>query len=470
MTDQQETHESALSTVLEKKNERIAYQVDEGEGRPGSRVRYAVKVAEEDFAPKVDEVLEDFRKHAAIPGFRPGKAPVKLVRNRYAKAARDEAAKRLAPKLAEQLTEDKKLEVLADPGYEGSSSTPGEGVELYLILEVRPEIKVTDETLKDLKVEVTEEPVTDEKVAAEIEALREKNAVFEAQGDDAVFAKDDALTLDMVVVGEGGEPHAHGGIANEYIEDVKQMLPAEVADALAGKKKGDIFDVEDVGHGDHSHTYRVTVGEIKKRVLPELDDEFAKDISDEHETLEDLRKSIREDLEKQEENRKRAQILQGLFSLLNERVDFETPASLVNQLANRNLSRTEQQMRQYGLTLKSFGKERLDTFISNALAESAEQVKTFLILDQIGRNLGIEASEEKIAEEIEKIAEYQGRKPLAIRAQLEANKQFDDFVQDIRLRAVQDRLAEMAETVVVEAKADEDEAAGASGETPQEGE
>ncbi|MBI5154343.1 hypothetical protein HZA57_03815, partial [Candidatus Poribacteria bacterium] len=226
-----------------------------------------------------------------------------------------------------------------------------------------------------------------------------------------------------------------------------------------GKKRGDVVEVdhtEAVGEGESAYEdrfhYKITIHEVKKRVLAPLDDEFAKDVSEEFRTLEDLKAKVRKDLDYAEEQRRRGEILEDIYKQLTERVVFDLPVSMVRSMANRSIGQTEQRLREYGMTLRSLNADILNNYVERAHADATVEVRRFLLADQVGRFLDVQVTDEKLDAEIEKIAERQNRKPLAVRASLEAQKKIEDFRADLRIHAVNDRLIEMAEVRVVEKK------------------
>lgn len=470
----EETGET-LAAVLDKKNEQIPYEVVEEEKLEQSQVRFGLKITSEVLTPRVDEVLGEFKRQVAIPGFRKGKAPVKLIRNAYGKQAQDEAIRKMVPRLAELVAEEKEIEVLAQPGFEGWESTDDAGAVLKLVLEVRPAIEIKGETIEGIKVEVVDQPVTDERVQAELDRLREQNATYESV-DGAEFTADDALSLSAEVTDGEGNRLANRCLDNEYIESVRGRFPEAVIEALAGKKSGDEVSVENIELDPDPQTgirpllnFKIQVHEIKKKVLPELDDEFAKDVSVDYETLDDLKAKIRDDLEENRNEQVRGQTLEGIYKTLRERVEFDVPPTLVQQLANNSIRQTESRFNQYGLSLKSMGQEYIQSYLSRVQDEAQTEARNLLLADQIGRFLEIEVSDDDLNAEIEKIAELQGRKPLAIRASLEKEKRMESFKADLRIKIVNDRLVEKANVKFVDKKEEDNpqEADAASEDSPE---
>ncbi|MBX3728789.1 MAG: trigger factor [Candidatus Sumerlaeia bacterium] len=448
-----------LTAVLDKKNEQIAHEIVADETLEHSRVRYTVRVPAQVFEAKVDEVLADVRRQASIPGFRPGKAPANLVRNRYLKAAREDAVRKIVPRLAELVAEERKVQVLAQPAFEGWDAAEAGAVDLKIVLEIRPEIVISDETLKDIAVEVEHIPVTDATVAHELEHLREHNAVFQTV-EGAVYAPGDTVTISSEAR-EGDLILPEHFMAEERTDNPGRFLPPAVVEALKGQPAGARLTLENIELPPSANTglsavatFKVTIHDLKKRILPALDDEFAKDVSDKFQTLDDLKADIRKRQEEKELERRRTATLEKIYEILRERLTFAVPPTLVQNLANASIRRTEQELNQAGLSLRRFGRDLLDGYIKRVEGDSRVVARTLLIRDAVGRFLGVEATDELMDAEIARVAEQQGRKPLAVRAALEKNRQLEDLREELRARAIDEKLATLASVTVVEREAD----------------
>lgn len=451
-----------LDAVLEMKNEQIPHEVVSSEKAEGSRIRYAVRVPAATVDAKMADVLKEFAKQASIPGFRPGKAPVELVRKRFSKNAKDEAVRRMIPRLAELVAEGQKVETLAQPLYDGWKEEEGAAV-ATIILEVRPEIALADGSFAGIEVEVAKGDIGDADVDRELDSLRGRNAAFEEK-EGSSFERHDGAAIKVEVMTPEGEKIPSLTRVHEFSGTPEQHVPPAVYEALIGHKRGDIVDVNNVEVTNQQGQkftlgYRVTINDLRKRVLPALDDEFAKDVSAEFQSLADLRKRIREELDAQRDNRRRSEILSGIYKTLRERVAFEVPITLVRQLANRSIYRAEQQLRQYGTTLKKMGQGFVSNYLQKVQSDAFVEAKNMLLADEAGRFFKIDVSEEDMQKEIERIAGLQNRKPLAVRASLEADNRLEEFKSDLRMKLVNDRLISLAAVKEVEPKAEEPAAA-----------
>jgi len=457
-----------LSAVLDKKDEVIPFELVETEKLENSQSRFTVKVPADEFSKRADEVLKDYRKQASIPGFRKGKAPIALIKNRFAKHAREEAVRKMGAKLADQVIEQEKLDTIGQAIYDGWELDDDKNAVVKIIIELKPEINITEDTFKDITIEVVDQNVTKEDIEKELERIRENSATFDPVEGDATYEDKDGATISIKATNPQGVELPQLTVNSEYSENLQNELPKVAYDALVGKKKGETFTVENVELGQEPNKsyahLEVTIEDIKKRVLPVLDDEFAKDVSSEYEKLEDLKASVKKDLEANAENKEKNDILNGVYEQLRSRLEFEIPPSLLNQATQRGLARAEQSLSQYGMSLRKMGHDFVNNFVERSQAEGRVEVQNSLIANALTSYLDTEVTDEAFDEEIAKLAEAQGRKPLAIRAQLEAQKKLDQFRDELKIRLTNDKLISMVEVKKVDKPAEPAKAESESSE------
>lgn len=443
-TNKQAGDGSTLAAVLEKKSEKIGYTVQEEERIPGSRVRFKLKINDGDFDSKLGETIKDFGRQVRLPGFRPGKAPSMLVRKSFEPQAREETVKRLVPRVTQAFAEDKGYEVISQPYLLEWKSDRAAGTSIEIALEIHPEVNATEDTLKDLAVTVHQVKIDDEYVARALENIRAENAIYEPTEEG--YKPKDGLLFDCTVTGENGLVVEDRSVTNYYSQKLEEEMPENVAAALVGKKKGetvvlDLLEESELipGKKEKVH-YEVVLHEVKSRVLPALDDELAKDVSEEFETLEDLKAKIRENAIKNEENREREEALNEVFNILRDRLEFDLPRALVQNTAQQSVMDMEKRLNQYGMSLRAMDQTIVQNYAQSMHAQARVNVKNHLILRSISKLLNVQPTEEEISKALEDIAARMGRKPLAVRAQLEAKRQWEQFIQDLTLKSTNDRV------------------------------
>jgi trigger factor len=434
---------------VEAPREPIEHTIKEEKRQPGSLLVLSTEVPESVIEERVGKVLDEFRREATIPGFRRGKAPMKIVRARLGKAARGETVARLVPDLAEQIVAERKIESLGEPRVENLESEEGTPVTFDLILEVRPEITLPD--LSGIEVTIEEHEISGELVEHQLEHIRQANAILTTKEESV--EEDDAAIIDVAVTDHEGNPVAEQSQENLTVRMGEEgpQLPREVIDALIGKAAGQSVEVavtrpltvreagsDETREEEATWTWRAKINEVKTVTLPSLDDEFAKDVGD-FDSLDALRERIATDLARREEDRQRDEAVGQALGKLLDAVTFDAPVSLVAQAQFRALSRDMEYLKSMGMSLEDLGEER-EGYWDSTRRDAEQRVRAELMLEAVGAQGEIEVSDGDIDEEIGRMAEQAGRKPLAIRAQIEARKQLDELRGHISRRKTADHL------------------------------
>ncbi|MCC5875181.1 MAG: trigger factor [Candidatus Sumerlaeia bacterium] len=437
---------TTLATMVDKTHEVIPCEYLEEEKIPGSRVRFKLKIGEDVIQPRLKQTIREYSRQISIPGFRPGKAPEHLVRRRFEGPAREETVKRLVPRLSEQFASDRSYEVISEPYLLALKVEDKDGAFVEIALEVHPNVEVAEDKLKDITVEAHRVPIDEAYLTKVIDGLRAENADYEPTEEG--FKKGDALLFNCTVADANGDIIADRTALDYYCTNAEEDLPTEVAEALVGKKKGEtvelkVTEVTDLGT-EEVVDYKVEILEIKARVLPDLDDDFARDVSEEYESVADLKADIEKRAGKGEENRQRQEAANEILSVLRERLEFDLPRGMVDTTARRNIYNMEQNLNQHGLSLRNLDSGMVERYTQGTFGQARINVKNSLIIRALGRYFDLEPKEDQIKAKLEEVSERTGRKPLAIRAQLEAKKEWGAFVDDLRVELVLDKLIEQS--------------------------
>ena len=378
-------------------------------------VKLTFEVSAEEFDKAINQVYKKNANKFNIPGYRKGKAPRKIVEKYYTEAVfYDEAINNVLPAAYEAALEESGVESVAKPEIDVEEIKKGEPVVFTALVTTKPEVTLGE--YKGIEVDKIDYTVTDEDVDKDIEATQKKNARVVTVEDRAIENGDIAVIdfegfVDDVAFdggkGEGYELEIGSGTFIPGFEeqlvgantgddvDVKVTFPEEYhAEDLAGKEA----------------VFHCLVHEIKEEQLPELDDEFAKDVS-EYDTLEELKKANRERLEAYAKAGSESQMKDAALGKVVEANEVDVPGTMVEDEMDRMCQELDQQLRYQGMSLEQYlqftGKD-MAAFRNELRPDAERQVKTRIILMGIVEAEGIKVSQEEMEEELKVMAaQYQ---------------------------------------------------------------
>lgn len=388
-----------------------------------TRKRLAIELPAEVVDAEIERVTAAIGRSAKIPGFRPGKVPVRVVRQRFKEDILHQVARGLVPPSVDEALREQDLEPVDTPDVQDVVVEEGKPLTFTAVFEVVPEFDPGDYRGIGLrkKSAVLERAAVDEA----LERLRQRAARFEPVEGRALAAGDWAtVDLERQVLG-GAEKPPREAHENVTIELGAAANPPGFDDELVGLEVGarKAFTVR--YPADHAAAelagaeveYAVTLKGVKQRVVPALDDEFAKDLGS-FETLADLSERVRHDLQHEANHEADRELRSDLLADLSRRVTFPVPDALLEQELDRRIDEfarrlIEQQVdpRQAGIDWKQLREGQRDAAI--------ETVKATVALDEIAKREAIEVSDDDLDREVRQFAERGGRAVTAVRAQLE---------------------------------------------------
>ncbi len=338
--------------------------------------------------------LENIRKRVRMPGFRQGKVPIKLIEKHYGKDAEREVFEDLVAEYYENAIREKSLKVVSMPVFEEKVEfRRNENIKVSLIVEVMPEIK--DLSYDDMVIEKNEITVDDKEVDEIINSLRERRASFTPIDEPLI-------TGDIVIMDYEIKDHEVKA-ENQVLKIGSEHYPAEFSKNLEGKRKGDTVEFEMTFPLDYRNeklrgktcNVRVHIKETKRKIIPELNDEFARTLN--LENLSALRERVRNNLLLEKERNERIKEREELLNKLIDRFHFDLPEILIqeNMEAQINEHRT-----------RNPEDKRDDEELKNELMSSVvRKVKGGLLLEMIGEKEGVSINEEDIKDYIMEISE-----------------------------------------------------------------
>jgi trigger factor len=396
----------------------------------GNKVKVSVEVDETEFDKAIDAAFRKIARQTRIPGFRPGKAPRRLLEARFGTdAAREEALRDALPDYYILALAEQAVDAIAPPEIEITSKGDEGPVTFEAVVEVRPQVSVAG--YQGLRVTVPSPEVSDEEVDRQLDRLREQ---FGELHEVARPAKDgDHVTIDLH--GYRHSEQIEGLTADDFLYEVGSgAVVPELDEQLRGAKPGDILKFNATPPGQEEVSFQVLVKDVKEKVLPDVTDEWAGEAS-EFETVDALRGDIRTRLgavkRVQTQLALREQVVDALVELISE----EMPEPLIDEEMQRRAHDLEHRLSAQGATVEQYMEatgRSLDE-LRNDLREAATRaVKADLALRAVADAEGLGASDEEFDAEIERIAQAAGQKPAAVRKQLDRNDQLPAVRSDIR--------------------------------------
>jgi trigger factor len=392
--------------------------LDVNETRKNVRVEIPSDVVDRE----IDRHARDYSRKARVPGFRPGKAPARVIKQRFKDQILHDVAHDLIPQAVNDALRERGVEAVDLPDIRDVTVEEGRPLTFTASFDTVPPFEPGDYTTISLRRPSIR--IEDEAVDQALQRLRDRAARYETVEGRGVDAGD-TLTLDLERRDASGASDTHkdvnvelGAKANPPGFD-EQLLGMEIgATKTFSVRYPPDYAIKELAGTDG--TYTVKVKGIKRRKVPELDDEFAKDLGS-FETLDALRARVREDLEHEARHAADLEVRGELMKQLATRVPFEVPASLVERELDRRIEEfanrlAEQQINpsEAGIDWRAFRESQRDP--------AREAVAAALVIDEVRRREQLDATEDEVEREVVRYAERMGRTPAAVRAELEKER------------------------------------------------
>lgn len=381
------------------------------EKKENNKATLKIEIGEDKFEDAIEKAYIKSKNKFNIPGFRKGKAPRKIIELNYGEGVfYEEALNIMLPDAYEAAVKELDLEPVSTPDVDIEQLEKGKPVVFKIEVTVKPEVKLGD--YKSIEVEKVEYNVTDEDVEKELKSLQEMNSRL-IEASDRETKMGDVLTIDF----EGyvdGEKFEGGTAQNQLLEIGSGRFIPGFEEQLIGKKKDEEVEVNVKFPEDYAEeslkgkdaVFNVTIKEVKEKQVPELDDEFAKDVS-EFDTLEELRNETKEKLEKDAKNREKVENENKVIEKVVESSEIDVPEVMIDNQVENEIGEFDYRLRMQGLSIDRYyelTKTNIDDLKSQLRPNAEKRVRTELVLEAIAKAENIEASEEEIDKELEKMA------------------------------------------------------------------
>jgi trigger factor len=409
----------------------------------GCRRRLAVEAPVDVVTQEWEKAYGRVQKRASLPGFRRGHVPRSLVKLHFADDVRREVAEHLIPDVYRRALSEARIDPVNEPDLQDLKLEEGAPLSFTAVVEVKPVIELGD--YRGVEVQHAPEPVTDADVSEALERMREHHAEFRSV--ERAAGAGDLVVVDYTLAPDDHEPTTAAGY--HFLVGGGTVLP-EIDAAVVGMRAGDERQVSLRFAEDHrmeslrgkGGSATVKVGEVKEKVLPALDDDFAKAIG-EFDTLEAVRAELRRQLEAHRAAEARQALEAKIVDVLLARHSFAVPEAMVMRQVAHQVEHTRERLRRQGVDPDSIQWDYRK--IVEELRPGAERaVRRALLLEAIAAHEGIAPTEAEVDAEVEKLAQASQRPAPAVRRMMEKSGDLDALHHGLRERKTLDLLIEHA--------------------------
>jgi trigger factor len=383
------------------------------ESLPGSQVGLTIEVPQDQVDRAFERALDRLAQRVRIGGFRPGKAPRPLVEARLGPAVvRDEVVEILVPGVVSQALRDHRIDAIDRPSVEVQQLERGRPARLTARVSVMPEVRLPD--LDALHVERSHTVVDDQMLQRRLDELRERLA--QIRPVDREIREGDVAVLDLEVHVDGRPVPAESRRATEVEVREGEVIP-ELLPVLLGRREGEVATADVTLPDEHPNPQlrgklarlEVTVRGVKEKVVPELTDEVARELSEgQHATVEALVQAVRQDLEREAKRLDELTFERAAVEAVVNASELDLPEALVAREIDRQIEELGRRLHRQGMRL-----DRYFQYLNTTEAEYRERlrpeaegrVRVDLVLDELGKQMAVEPSEEEITEYMKAEAE-----------------------------------------------------------------
>jgi trigger factor len=403
----------------------------------GNKVRVHVAIPAEDFEHAIDAAFRKLAKEVKMPGFRPGKAPRRLLEARMGtEIARDQALRDSLPEYYAEAIVAEDVDVIAPPEIDITAGEEEGDVEFDAVVEIRPHVTV--EGHDALRIEIERPDVDDEAIARQVDGLRDRFA--DLADSEAPLTDGDYAEVD--IKGSVDDESVEGLTASDYLYEVGSgIVVPRLDEELHGKRPGDILKFVDTlperfgERAGEEVSFQVLVKDAKKKVLPELTDEWVSEVS-EFETVEAFRDDVRKRLDVYARVQASMAMREKIFEAAAALVPEDVPETLVNNEMERRLHDVAHRLEEQGIRmtipqyLAATGQDQQE-FVDNVRVGAIEAVRADLALRAVIVQEEIAATDDEVDAEVDRLAEQLGEKPAKVRKDLERRGVIEAVRSDI---------------------------------------
>jgi trigger factor len=400
--------------------------------------KVSIEIPENDVTKEVDSFYKDLGKKAKIKGFRPGKVPRDILVRYFKDYVKAEVVQKLIQDTYPQVLSENDLHPVSPPVIDPGEFVDGKPFQYSAVIEVKPEIKL--EGYIGLKIEGKKEEVKEEEVEERLRNLQNLHANLKTISEARPIQTGDYVIIDYEASMDG-KP-LEGGKTIDFTVEVGsgQFIPA-FEEKLIGLKPEEEKEIEVSFPEDYGYqkwagktvSFHAKIKEIKEKILPPLDDEFAKDLGD-YSSLEELKAKLKGEIEKEKALTLERQLKDKVVDQLIEASPFEVPQSLVEEQVKALVSDTKLRLAAQGVDLKKLGlsEEKLQ---GDYRSMAEKQVRTFLILEKIAGQEGMAVTDEEVEDRLKEMAERMHQKFDVVKRYYEKN----ELLPEVKVGMIRDK-------------------------------
>ena len=413
--------------------------------------KITVEVPEEKIKEALADQFNELKRDAVLPGFRKGRAPMRLLEKRFGGDVSMQVKLKLLADASDAAIKDNEIDVLGDPDIDHDKiELPETGaLKFDFEAEVRPDFDLPE--IEGIEVNKPAIEVTDEKVEEELDGLRRRMGIFEPR-DGKAIEDGDQIIADALIKTEGVDEidkkdnieiavRENGFVGGVPVENLPEVLKG----AKSGDNKKTTVDIPATFYNEELRGKKVEieihVKDVKELVPAELDEDFLKKFS--MDDAEELRDKIRETHEQQADQQARQKMADQIYEYLIGKAEFDLPQSIVADQSQRIMQRQYSNLMMKGLKPDQI-EEEMKKLQANSETQAVEQMKLFFIMDKIAEKLDIQVSPEEINGHIAQVAAQRGKRPEKMREELARDGSLAQFSLQIREQKCVEKMLESA--------------------------
>ena len=415
--------------------------------------RVNVELPGEAVSRQLKKAYNRLNRSAKVRGFRPGKVPLTILKRHYGDQVNQEVGLDLINETLMEAVAQTGMEVVSQSDLDREPLQEGEPFRYSFVVEVKPEVQARE--YKNIPAKRPPVVVSDEEVAAELALRREANFHLASLEEPRPIQEGDHAILDFKTFVDG-KPLPDGEAKGFHLEVGSNRFNPEFENEIIGASKGEEKEIQVAFPVDYGNknlagkkaTFQVAVKDIREKVLPELNDEFAKNLGG-FESLQDLRSAVRQELEKNKRKRIDEEIWVQICDELLNRNPFEVPRSMVEQELQRMLDTIQYRLSSQNLTLEQAGMDE-ETFKERNREMAERRVRTSLLLERISHQEKIEISDEEMEQGLRETAEKMNQPYDKVRDFYQRSNMMDSYRHQLLEEKVIHFLQDQADIVEVE--------------------